>query len=79
MSAFHSLQTVEGRAKLAAMLVKLECPFCHKEVKPEAEDFRWVTIVTPEGWRGEADAPQQDFGCHFECLERRLGGDLPLL
>ena len=61
------------------MLVKLECPFCHEPVKPSADDFRWVTIKTSEGWSGEADAPQQDFACHFRCLDRKLGESLPVL
>lgn len=60
-------------------LLKLECPFCRKVVEPEADTFRWVTIVTEEGWRGQKDGPQQDFGCHYECLDQLLGQYVPVL
>jgi hypothetical protein len=60
-------------------LFKMECPFCRQVVDPKAKDFRWVTIVTEEGWHGRKDAPRQDFGCHHECLDRLLGPHLPIL
>ena len=61
------------------MAIKLQCPFCGTEVKPEAANFRWVTITTREAWAGAKDAPRQDFGCHADCLDRLLGNHLPLL
>jgi hypothetical protein len=72
-------ERLEEDGEEARMAIKYQCPFCGRRVEPESEEFRWVTIMQSDGFLGKDDPAVQGFGCHFECLDKRIGDATPVL